>query len=193
MALKLGLPVAPFDVVDIPTELIIPGTDLELEQLGSGPCFGSLGRELTTELRFGQIELLPVALRREIAVFDRWIRNYDRSLSIRGGNPNLLWANDEQTLVMIDHNNAFDCAVDLDEFVSGHVFGRDFLDACHDPDGIASYRARLDKALVSWEEIISAVPSAWLFLDKWETVPTDFSFDEALAVLHEHHTEGFWS
>lgn len=41
LALKLGLPIAPFDIVHVPAQLIKTASSMNLADLGSGPAFGS--------------------------------------------------------------------------------------------------------------------------------------------------------
>lgn len=193
LAKALGLPIAPFEVVAVAEELIDPLAEMRLSDLGAGLAFGSRQREYTSDILFSQLLEVPVDLRKAIMIFDRWIRNYDRTLSANGGNPNLLWATDKKSVVMIDHNNAFDKPVEGHVFAADHIFGREYLPLCHDRAEIAAYCGRLDAALEGWPGIVSSVPPEWLFVDRMETVPVDFSFDYALTVLCHHRDEGFWS
>jgi len=193
LAQALELPIAPFEIVEISHELIDPAPELELNDLGSGLAFGSKQHPLTNDIVFSQVGLVPLGLRRDIAVFDRWIRNYDRTLSAYGGNPNLLWAADSSSVVMIDHNNAFDSPTDRQTFIASHIFGRAFLEICRDANEIVAYRNRLDQALDGWADIVSSVPQSWMFLDALETLPIGFNFNDAFAVLCEHREQGFWS
>ncbi|MDN2582160.1 HipA family kinase [Aquibium sp. ELW1220] len=193
LARELGLPIAPFEIVHVASELIDPSSTMELNDLGAGVAFGSRRREFAGDILFSQVERVPSAQRRDIMVFDRWVRNYDRSLSAKGGNPNLLWANDTESVVLIDHNNAFDDALPGQAFAAQHIFGSEFMPLCHDKAGIASYVERLDHAVQRWPETVSSLPPEWLHLDTMESVPVNFNFAEAGAVLCEHRSEGFWS
>ena len=193
LAKALDLPIAPFAIVEISDQLIDPSSDMQLSDLGAGLAFGSLQRELTSDILFSQIDRIHWRTRRDIMVFDLWIRNYDRTLSADGGNPNLLWATDASSVVMIDHNNAFDRPVDGQTFSDSHIFGREFLTTCHDADEIAYYRSLLDAALENWTDFVSSVPHEWLYLDVHETQPINFNFNDAFEVLCRHREEGFWS
>lgn len=193
LAQALNLPIAPFEIVEISDELMDPSSDMQLSDLGTGPAFGSRQREYTSDILFSQIDQIPLRTRKDIMVFDRWIRNYDRSLSTNGGNPNLLWAINTGAVVMIDHNDAFGLAVNGQTFAASHIFGKEFLSTCHDEAEIGAYREALDGALGNWHAFVSAVPPAWLFLDARETMPINFNFDDAFEVLCQHRDEGFWS
>jgi hypothetical protein len=164
----LGLPIAPFEVVAVAEELIDPLAEMRLSDLGAGLAFGSRQREYTSDILFSQLLEVPVDLRKAIMIFDRWIRNYDRTLSANGGNPNLLWATDKKSVVMIDHNNAFDKPVEGHVFAADHIFGREYLPLCHDRAEIAAYCGRLDAALEGWPGIVSSVPPEWLFWTEWK-------------------------
>lgn len=193
LAEALELPIAPFSIMDVPYELLDQTSDMRLSDLGPGPAFGSQQREYTRDIQFSQISEIPQQTRMDILVFDRWIRNYDRTLSPLGGNPNLLWAADSNSVVMIDHNNAFDQTMSGQAFASVHMFGDDYLSICHDATLVTAYREALDGALSGWDAIVSSVPQAWLFLDENETLPTNFNFDGAFEVLCRHREEEFWS
>ena len=93
LGLALGLPLAPFEIVEVPEELIEFGTglDLDLSELGHGPAFGSRRREVM-ELTASAVPEVPEPLQQDVLAFDWWIRNGDRLLTERGGNPNLFWA-----------------------------------------------------------------------------------------------------
>lgn len=192
LALALDLPIAPFEIVQIPDGLAESLPAMHLQDLGAGLAFGSKQRPLTNDIAFSQVELVPAGIRKDIAVFDRWIRNYDRTLSAQGGNPNLLWATDSGSVVLIDHNNAFDQPIDRGSFAETHIFGADFLEVCRDVNEIATYRVRLDRALEGWDAIVSSVPQSWKFLDAQETLPINLNLNDVFGVLQAHREVGFW-
>jgi len=193
LAQKLGLPIPKFAIVNVSDALIDPLSDMPLADLGSGLAFGSRKRELTADVLFSQIDLIPQNIRRDIMAFDRWIRNYDRTLSEQGGNPNILWASDTEDVVIIDHNNAFDVQMAGHIFASRHIFGREYLPILQDKSATDGYSHRFDDVLTHWPEIIGALPTEWLFMDADQSVPVKFNDENAEAMLREHRTEGFWS
>lgn len=174
-------------------ELIDPSSEMQLTDLGTGLAFGSKQREHTNDILFSQIDLIPLQMRRDILAFDRWIRNYDRSLSAQAGNPNLLWDSETNSVVVIDHNNAFDAPMGGQVFAEQHIFGSEFLPLCQNKAELLSYHQRLDGVLEHWPEIVASVPPEWMFLDSLETVPVNFDFESSLSVLGQHRSEGFWS
>ena len=103
LGIALGLPVAPFKIVDVSEALVETFSYLDLGELGIGPAFGSLRQE-GLELTVSLIQEVPANIQRDLLTFDWWIRNEDRCLTKYGGNPNLLWKSDSAELVVIDHN-----------------------------------------------------------------------------------------
>ncbi|WOG27749.1 hypothetical protein P6910_24910 [Endozoicomonas sp. 8E] len=92
--------------------------------------------------------LVPEQLQNDVLVFDRWIRNEDRTR----GNTNLLWAPREDRLVIIDHNLAFDPDFTGESFFKYHVFnsaqGRIFGDLAT----IAEYKERMEVTLTDFHK-----------------------------------------
>jgi hypothetical protein len=91
--------------------------------------------------------------------FDYWVSNGDRTLSVHGGNPNLLWSPGEFRLSVIDHNQAFDLEGPTDDF-SNHVF--------FEAKAAWSQSFRLEmeglfiRAIAEFDEIFRELPADWL-------------------------------
>lgn len=119
LALELSLPIAPFDIVAVPEELVAVSPNYR--ELGAGPAFGSL-KQTIMELNYAMVDEVPVELQQAVLAFDWWIRNNDRMLTESGGNPNLFWEPEEGRLVIIDHNQAFDPRFSVEDFLDYHVF-----------------------------------------------------------------------
>lgn len=192
LAKILGLPIAPFAIVEVPRELIVPDTELQLEQLGHGPAFGSVAQALAREIRLPELGLIPPDIRRWVAVFDRWVRNYDRTLSASGGNPNVLWVEDRRAAILIDHNCAFDAPLSKGEFIDQHMFGRDFQECCLDGEQKAAFQAQLGKALARWDEIVGEIPPDWMFADAYHTVAINLSLNDERNALTEQQAGQLW-
>ena len=190
LGLALGLPLAPFEIVDIPEELLVAGGMSELEDLGCGLAFGSMSREVM-ELNAATIELVPDELQRDVLAFDWWIQNPDRCLTEQGGNPNLFWDSAAGELVVIDHNQAFAEDFDRKSFLDLHVFAdqasslfRDFATRCE-------YNRRFAAALEDWDRTRGSVPEAWFFTDPEQTIPTNFDLDSVYRSLLEFQQPDF--
>lgn len=192
LGLALGLPIAPFDIVEVPEELMELNFTLNLSDLGSGPAFGSQRQEVM-ELNVSGVDEVSELLQQDVFAFDWWIRNSDRLLTEKGGNPNLFWNPRDQELIVIDHNQAFDAAFNPDVFNELHIFRsqrhRVFGDMlCHQ-----DYNRRFTLALNNWPEICNGLPKEWFFADAEMTVPVNFSLGDAYKLLEEYKKDGFWT
>jgi len=188
---ELGLPLAPFDIVEVPAELLAAGAVPELADLGAGPAFGSMHRE-SMELNSATVEQVPRGLQRDVLAFDWWVRNPDRTLTEQGGNPNLFWDPASEELIVIDHNQAFDIDFDRKNFLEYHVFSDQVAAVFRDIATRSDYNHRFATALGSWDRIRSSVPEVWFFSDSEQTVPVDFDLDAVHRWLHEFQMPDFW-
>jgi len=189
LGLELGLPIAPFEIVDVPEELIEGSA--ELIQLGRGLAFGSR-KQVITELNFAGISEVPLELQRDVLAFDWWIRNGDRNLSELGGNPNLFWDTTVKKLVVIDHNQAFDPEFDRENFHKLHVFSSIQQSLFADFDRMQKYSENFSRALGSWERICNGIPIEWYYADKEMTVSADIDINELLEILQKCNKDEFW-
>lgn len=191
LGLAIGLPIAPFSIVDVPEELLELGNGLDLTALGAGAAFGSMGQD-AMELNAAAIDYVPDAVRRDVLAFDWWVRNGDRILTEHGGNPNLLWDPGVRELVVIDHNQAFDPDFDRKKFLDSHVFSQSGPSVFGDMVRRREYNERFRSALEAWDEIRDSLPEEWLFADPEMTVPADFDLDAAYQLLSRHERADFW-
>ncbi|MFC4424425.1 HipA family kinase [Cupriavidus pampae] len=173
-----GLPLPPFAVLDVPDELVevLPP---HWQELGSGPVFGSLAQAHSIEMTWPLIQSIPFQVRSDILVFDAWIRNGDRILTERGGNPNLLWDSAAERVVVIDQNQAFDADFDLASFLEGHIFRGNWSAIVSDCVTRAEYEQRLEEVAPSFLKACATAPPAWWWVD--DGVATSF----AQTALHE--------
>jgi len=190
LATAFGLPIAPYAVVHVPTGLIQPMFDSQLNELGAGPAFGSRSLSFCQELSLSHMGLLSPELKQDILVFDWWIRNSDRSLTDKGGNPNLLWDGGNESLVVIDHNVAFELDMDTGAFFDTHVF-KDEINVVF-PDWAArqAYRDRLSEAFAAFDQACEDVPEEWWW--HAEDVPTDFDRTATRSMLERFDSYDFW-
>lgn len=192
LAHRLGLPVAPFEIVDVPEQLIRLDFSGELQDLGVGLAFGS--RKLSVvELSISHLEHVPAEVQRDVLAFDWWVHNADRILSELGGNPNLFWDIETQELVVIDHNQAFDRTFSPADFVESHAFSGQWRALVGDWVYQQQVTGRFADAMADWEVICNTVPPEWWFVDAEQTVPTDFDVGAAHQLLMRFQTSNFWS
>jgi hypothetical protein len=191
MAACLGLPIAPFSIVDIAPGLIIPSFGLELEELGAGLAFGSQKLAFCQEFAWGHYDLVAAELKRDILVFDWWIRNADRSLTEKGGNPNLLWDGQQEALVVIDHNVAFEEMFDEQAFLDTHVFRDEVNSVFGDWAVRQQYQDRLSAVLPAFDLACDDAPEEWWW--HAEGVPTAFDRQAIYALLQRAEHDDFWT
>lgn len=192
LGMAINLPLAPFEIVHVSDELVAFDMGLELNQLGSGPAFGSRERRVT-EVTYPVIEDIPDALQQDVLIFDWWILNGDRYFSESGGNPNLFWQPGEKELVVIDHNQAFDGTIDREYFKNNHIFKRQLSGLSGDFFCREEYNDRLTTALQGWDTIVEQIPESWYFADKEMTVPVNFDLDTAHRILARFSEDDFWN
>lgn len=126
-------------------------------------------------------------------MFDWWVRNDDRSLGEKGGNPNLFWEPNREELVVIDHNLAFDFSIKREKFIDNHIF-RNQLQHSLSGDFYrrSEYNEKLTKALQAWPEIIKEIPESWWYADNEMTLRVDFDVGKAHDLLKEFEHNDFW-
>jgi hypothetical protein len=189
---RLGLPIAPFEIVDVSQELLSIAMGDDLSELGAGKAFGS--RKIpVVELSASHVDYVPEGTRRDVLAFDWWVRNGDRSLGDAGGNPNLFWDVENEGLVVIDHNQAFDQAFSSEDFIGLHAFRGEWRVLCGDWIVQQDYVERFRSALSDWGAICNTVPPEWWFVDAEQTVPTDFDVQATYELLMRCQANGFWS
>ena len=198
LAQALGLPIAPFAIADVPRDLMDADLTGWLKDLGAGPVFASrkvMGQDLTAS----QVQHIPLAVRRDVLVFDWWVRNDDRHLTALGGNVNLLWQPSAQVddaecgLVVIDHNLALDDHFSAQAFCQTHVFAGDLAETFSDFVLRQTYSNRLLQAMEVWEQAWNNLPLAWNFVDLEQTVPYAYPRAKVMAMLDLAQSPDFWN
>lgn len=192
LAMALGLPVAPFRIVEVPESLILLASRDDLSELGEGPAFGSR-RLQVAELSMSHIEQVQRAVQLDVLAFDWWIKNGDRNLSDKGGNPNLFWDVQRNELVVLDHNQAFDQQFSSRNFAELHVFRNNCQTLFEDWIVQNQLADRFENALASWNDICDTVPSEWWFVDPEMTIPVDFDKEKIRNDLANCRGDAFWN
>lgn len=190
--MELGLPIAPFKIVEIPEELVTEGYNGELSDLGAGFAFGSEKQEVI-ELAYSSIDDVPLPQKKDVLVFDWWIKNGDRMLTEKGGNPNLFWRPGASELVVIDHNLAFDNDFDEDIFLRNHVFASAWTKLHSDMHCREEYNLRLAEVLKQWQAIADSIPKEWMFLDVELTQLAGIDLESTFQTLARVHSNDFWN
>ena len=188
---QLGLPIAPFKIANVSSELVGISLRSDISDLGIGRAFASQKAQVT-ELSTSHIEFVPVQSQLDVLAFDWWIHNNDRCLGEMGGNPNLFWDIEKQLLVVIDHNQAFDPHFSEQNFVDLHVF-RDQIDLLlRDKALQGHYFEHFSQVMTEWQSICDTIPTEWWFADPEETVRTEFDVEATRQLLMRFQANEFW-
>lgn len=190
LAQAFGLPIAHFERVEVPQALIQTALRPDLWELGSGSAFGSRRHDFAQELTVSHLDLIDHAVQQDILVFDWWVHNQDRTLTEKGGNPNLLWDQGGGHVVVIDHNQAFDPDFDPVQFFELHVFAAQAPKVFEDLANRARYATRIEAALKVFDAACDEVPDAWWWKD--DGVPADFDRKAARGLLERFDNDDFW-
>lgn len=177
LAEAFALPIAPYEMLDVPQSILefcaVPG----IEALRAGPAFGS--RKVDSfSLPPVAVKAVPEELRWKILLFDWWIKNEDRILGEFGGNVNLLWSSEVNQLTVIDHNNAFDKDFDEAAFFENHVF-RAERERISEPFLLEQSQAFAKKA-ARFSELTGDFPDEWA--ERQESLG-DFFPESAIEIL----------
>ena len=177
LADAVGLPVAPFELLDVSQAILEYCAVRGIEALRAGPAFGS--REVDSfSLPPVAVKAVPEEMRWKLLLFDWWIQNEDRILGEKGGNVNLLWSSDGDQLTVIDHNNAFDTNFNATAFFENHVF-RAERERISEPF-LLEQSQEFAKIADRFSELTGDFPDEWT--ERQET-PGDFVPETAIAIL----------
>ena len=121
------------------------------------------------------------------------MHNEDRTLSERGGNPNLFWEAAREHLVVIDHNQAFDSDFSVASFLVNHVFSGQRYKLFGDVLHMQAYEKEYQEVLKQWHNIRAGIPTEWKFLDAELSVPANIDLNTLFNTLNRCNTEELWN
>lgn len=166
LAQAFGLPVPPFQIALLDDRLVDNYDGPAASELKGGYVFASKQVQSVTELKFETLKKIDVQLQLNVLIFDLWIENLDRTLTEKGGNPNLLWKTDESAgLYVIDHNLIFDDEFNKADFWATHAFKSVFINKQYDAVEKLELDIRMKKALACWQSAWDNMPEEWIELN----------------------------
>lgn len=154
--------------------------------------FGSERMPDSNEINVIKASYVAPELASDIAAFDWWVMNGDRTLTEAGGNPNILWSETENSPFVIDHNLAFDDGLALFDLLQTHVYRDKLLDITRSAELQNAYSHRFDAILDRVSALINEIPERWNFEDDSLSVPIKFSLASVARTLSRHHDQDFW-
>lgn len=164
----------------------------KMSELGAGIAFASEFHSHLNEINIHDLKSFDEEVLIDLFVFDYWLKNDDRTLTEKGGNPNLYQSLVTKKLVVFDHNLAFDPDFDFSSFKSLHVASflfRGQRDLFVKPIKREAYQPRLVLACSELDLIVAALPDEWLEgidsgeLERLRLVLNDFKRDEFWEAL----------
>jgi hypothetical protein len=188
LAKEFGLTIPPFAIVNISNDLLREAPN-EWQNLGTGLAFGSCQHANPIWLEVSAINKIDKHVQRDVLVFDWWIRNEDRST----GNSNLLLDTSNQSLVVIDHNLAFDKSFSVDNFINHHIFSDNWTSIFEDLFIRDQYINRLSKIMVNFQTILDNVPDEWRWANDEMDLPAAIDFEFIKNTLNRCSSSELWS
>lgn len=201
-----GLPVhvPVIEMAEVPRSLVEGSVRKDIRELGAGKVFASWRIDGAQELSWSAAQGWPEETMAALLLLDLWIQNEDRSLSARGGNPNLLVTQGEQDgagwkkppkgekLWAYDFNLAFDDQFDRARFFDAHIFGgmlKQWPERCRE-----RMEPRLRAGLERLPELFEELPQEWLHLDGDDSLPVQLDVNRVSSVLSLPFTapDTFW-
>lgn len=180
----MGLPIADFSLVSV-DQNFKQSLPPEFSELGHGIGFGSVAapagtRELLSTDLDGRGDPNVLA---NLLAFDAWILNEDRKIGPAGGNPNTLFVpNADVSLVLIDHDSAFDSNFDPKSFSVDHL-GRGQSSLWLDAQQKACWLERAKTASGNLDAIWADIPEEWL-VNQYGDARTKIKQEDLRTILH---------
>lgn len=192
LALSYGIPVAGFDLVEIPELLAKQTLAKDKHDFEPGIAFASRRIPFGEDLGESHIRHIPDEVKIAVICFDWWSSNSDRCLTKIGGSPNLIWDPIMQSIAAIDHDRAIDPEFDTSEFLGEHVFRgvRPFIES----EQLKKLRKRYESSIKHLPKFWSQLPKEWLS-DEAGARRTTLTVDDVRTALlkPKHRMEGILS
>lgn len=195
LAKDVGLPLPEFLIAEVPEALVRDSYHSEINDLGSGFVFASLRVEGAREITWPEAQSCKMDEKAAVLIFDWWVQNEDRSLSVHGGNPNLLttsYKKHSSKLWVFDFNLAFDLNFSEDKFRANHLF-YDLLSEW--PLGFReSLSEKMKIAFERLDEWFAALPEEWLYFEGDENLTVHLDKNLVSSILSKPFSEPdhFW-
>lgn len=187
--LELPLSIPDFRMGRVPGTLIATSGRSDIADLGEGYVFASQRVHDVREPTMLRVEKMATEVMAQLLMLDLWLQNEDRSLSERGGNPNLLVPRvpaptgdaGAERLWAYDFNLAFDKDFDRERFFEAHAFGS-LMGRW--PDGFREkMEPKLKSALGEVRSIFAELPLEWLHMDGDESLPVQLDDERVISAL----------
>nr|WP_253378564.1 HipA family kinase [unidentified bacterial endosymbiont] len=188
LAKKIGLTCPDFCIVEVGQEIIEFMPDLRGE-LSPGPAFATRFVENASTINIQQARnAVNLQDQKKIYFFDRWIKNADRSLTVIGGNVNIIFDTVNNRHFLIDHNLAFAHDTTNDEY-DVHVYSPKCRDWVYDIIDEPELMDLANDAIDTLGEAFNQIPDEWFLSDE----ERERLQSEIMACLSRVRSKEFWS
>ncbi|KXJ57469.1 MAG: hypothetical protein AXW15_13535 [Neptuniibacter sp. Phe_28] len=194
LAQAYGLPIPEPEILTIDPRLVKLAKPEWHDDLSCNFLFGSKSVAPCEILTYSGISYIPELELRDLLVFDHWIMNDDRNLTVKGGNVNLLQRNaplhKERDWFIIDHNLAFDENYrDLPSNLNFHVAYKAWQDNPIDLIDRVQYENRMGNTLTLLNTFIRDLPHEWI---EWLAENDDTYMAKLQSTLDRYTQDEFW-
>ncbi|ELV8621697.1 hypothetical protein QNF08_001705 [Vibrio vulnificus] len=180
---SMGLPIPDFDIAYVDRTLL----RYSEYSLSEGDWFASKFEPNIQDLVYSAVDKLDQELLKLLFIFDYWIKNNDRTLTEKGGNPNVFIKPDGVSIIVLDHNLAFCPTFDAewDEKKMLHVGAGAWYQEQLSLYDRQTFSELMKKAIRSLDDLE--------FPDEWrEYCSIDSIMEDIRLTLARYETEEFW-
>ncbi|MFC0323320.1 HipA family kinase [Gallibacterium melopsittaci] len=160
--------------------------------LPTGTAFASVfmkNAKIAKTAQAMNINYLDEPTQKLLYMFDRWILNSDRTASTVGtGNINLLFDEQQQKILVIDHNLAFDENAQFDE----HIFSTKNRSWRLDWVDKDTFNNKAIDILKEFDDIYQLIPENWFILDDEEYQKMNDEINRIKAILSRITEPHYW-
>ncbi len=191
LAAEMGLPCPKCDFINIPSNAVLFASPDWKADLPTGTAFSSTYIKCSKVAKTAQAknpEYLPEQMQKLLYMFDHWILNSDRTASQVGtGNINLLFDEQQQKILVIDHNLAFDEQADFAE----HIFAPKNRDWQLDWIDKQNFTDKAIDILKNFDHIYQSIPDDWFSTDD-KFLEMENEIDRIKMLLNQITQPNYW-
>lgn len=191
LAHEIGLPCPSIDFVEITPKSTQYVSSEWRQDLPNGIAFASsfvVNAKIAKTVQVKNPAFLSEPEQKLLYMFDRWILNSDRTASQVGtGNINLLFDEQQQKILVIDHNLAFDERADFSE----HIFSPQNREWRLDWVDKQTFTDKAIDTLKKFDHIYQSIPDDWFVGDE-EFHKIEYQINQIKALLNRITQENYW-